>query len=196
MPVDIHIEPQFAHIRAQMRRYPPHVIDRATVRTLNRLGAQARRTALRTIAREHRTRQKNLSKRIILNRATRQQHRVIIGFAMSRGSASESRGGSPLITPGSLFRHLETQALHTRLLKDPRYHGRNPGTLPFIQRPRGYRIALERVEKERYPLSAIRVDLGPTWRRLQSQLRARASSDFPREWTRNADHYKRRSNLP
>ena len=193
MSLSIHIEPQFAQLRAEMRRYRPDVIEKSTVRTLNRLAAKARTQARRGIARHFRIPQKNIANRIRINKATRHRQHVIIGFAQSRTSGQIGRStGSLLITPGSLYRHLQDAAL----LK--RYEGLPPGphtthtARPFIQRPRGYRIVLARQTAARYPLTAPRIDLAPIWRSLQTQLRAQAAADYPAEWRRNAEFYNRR----
>ena len=191
MPLAIHIEPEFRDVRRLMRRYPYHVVEKATLRTLNRLGTSAASQARKGLARAHKVPMKNFKSRVRVEKATRTQHRVIIGFAQSRTSRTLSLlPGNLLITAGSLYRNMDDAKLLRRLHKD---HADHPsGNLSFIQRPRGYRLALRREGKERYPLEVIRIDLAPAWRRIKTELRAQAAARFATEWERNAQFFMRR----
>jgi hypothetical protein len=195
MPLEIHIDPQFEALRRQMRRYRPEVIEKATLRTLNRLATRARTQAARGLARAYQVPIKTFRKRVTINPATRQQHRAIIGFPMSRGSKAEARTGSLLITLSTLYRHLSDEAILRRLERRPQDIHTPPPHRPFIQSPRGYRQLFARQTKARYPIQVLRTNLAPHWRRLQTELRTQAAAAYPAEWTRNANYYKTRARL-
>jgi hypothetical protein len=198
MPLQIHIDPQFEGLRQEMRRYPSQVVDKATVRTLNRLATRARSQATKGIASHYRIPQKNIRKRIQIQKATRHQHRAIVGFITGGRygrSIKENMGQEVLASVGNLLKHLDGPDLKNRLDNDVKFRDHRSSTSrPFVQAPKGYLMAFVRLTRARYPIDRARVNLTPVWASLQDTLRANAAQAFPREWRRNADFYKRRMN--
>jgi hypothetical protein len=186
--IDIHIEPQFEGLRREMKRYPSQVIDKATVRTLNRLGAQSKTIFVRGVSKHFGVPAKTLRYRIRVSKASKDKHRVVV--TMQRSRSSRNKSGISL-TVGSLLKHLDDAAFQRRIGNDKRFAS-GSGEKGFARAPKSFRLGFARESKKRMPLEILRVDLLPVFQTMKRAAEAKARATYPQEWRKNADYFKGR----
>lgn len=185
--ISIHIEPQFEGLRREMKKYPSQVIEKATVRTLNKMGTKGGSLARKALAKHYGVPQKNFKNRIRIEKATKKKQHVKISLVQSRGSRST---GEYMVTAGTVLKNLKEAALARRIQKDDRFHGKN--NRPFIRSPKGYPMVFARLGDTRYPLEVVRVNLREPWQKARTQMRSTIRANYATEWNRNARFYKSR----
>ena len=187
--IEIHIDPQFEGLRREMKRYPREVITKANVRTLNKMATKGASVARKGIAKHYGVPQKNIKKRIKIEKAnTRKQHAKIM-LIQSRTSSAAGRG-EMLVTAGTMLKHLSVEAMQRRINRDERFQGK--ANRAFVASPRGYPMVFARTGNARYPLETVRVSLRQPWNAARSQMKSTVRANYAKEWEKNARFYKGR----